>query len=63
MAIETDTNGLLWISTIRSGLYVYDPNEEKVLNLNQTDGLISDACLFTSSTFADNTLYFGTDEG
>ena len=63
MAIETDTNGLLWISTIRSGLYVYDPAEEKLLNLNQTDGLISDACLFTSSTFADNTLYFGTDEG
>ncbi|PVW12160.1 hybrid sensor histidine kinase/response regulator transcription factor [Marixanthomonas spongiae] len=63
MAMETDGNGLLWISTIRNGLYVYDPFEEKLLNLNETDGLISDACLFTSSTFAENTLYFGTDEG
>ncbi|HEY9170027.1 MAG TPA: two-component regulator propeller domain-containing protein [Lutibacter sp.] len=63
MAIETDNNGLLWISTIRNGIYVYNPNKKELLNFNQNDGLISDACLFTSSVFFNNILYFGTDQG
>lgn len=63
MAIETDNNGFLWISTIRNGIYVYNPYEKTLLNLNQNDGLISDACLFTSSAFFNNKIYFGTDLG
>lgn len=63
MAIETDNNGFLWISTIRNGIYVYNPNKKELLNFNQNDGLISDACLFTSSAFFNNKLYFGTDQG
>lgn len=63
MAIETDNNGFLWISTIRSGIYVYNPSKNELVNFNQNDGLISDACLFTSSAFFNNKLYFGTDQG
>ena len=63
MAIETDDNGLTWISTIADGIYIYNPSNKKLFNLREEDGLISNACLYTSSTSDGNTLYFGTDEG
>lgn len=63
MAIETDTNNLLWISTINNGLYVYNNESETLFNLKKEDGLISNACLYTSSAIYKNELYFGTDEG
>ena len=63
MAIETDANDLMWISTINDGIYVYDSLNSRLFNLREEDGLISNACLFTSSLKDENTLYFGTDKG
>lgn len=63
MAIETDANNLLWISTISNGIYVYNKAEESLINLRKTDGLLSNACLYTSSMYNGNELYFGTDKG
>ena len=63
MAIETDANNLLWISTINNGLYVYNDESETLFNLKEEDGLISNACLYTSSAHYKEELYFGTDEG
>ncbi len=63
MAITEDASGLFWISTIRNGLFVYDLQKDRLLNLNTEDGLISDACLFTSRLFYKNKLYFGTESG
>lgn len=63
MAITIDASGLLWISTIRNGLFVFDPERDRLLNLNTDDGLVSDACLFTSRLFYRDRLYFGTENG
>ncbi|MDT0557085.1 two-component regulator propeller domain-containing protein [Ichthyenterobacterium sp. W332] len=63
MAIETDANNLMWISTITDGIYIYDKANNRLLNLREEDGLISNACLYSSSTRDNNILYFGTDKG
>lgn len=63
MAIESDPNNLVWISTINKGLYVYNKEDETLFNLKEEDGLISNACLYTSSAIYKDELYFGTDEG
>ena len=63
MAIETDDRNLLWISTINNGLYIYNDENETLFNLKEEDGLISNACLYTSSAVYKDELYFGTDEG
>ncbi|WCO01742.1 two-component regulator propeller domain-containing protein [Psychroserpens ponticola] len=63
MAIETDVNNLMWVSTITDGIYVYNQRNNRLFNLREEDGLVSNACLYTSSTNDKNTLYFGTDNG
>lgn len=63
MAIETDENNLWWISTINNGIYVYNNENKTLFNLKEEDGLISNACLYTSSAIYKDELYFGTDEG
>ncbi|MGC1471111.1 MAG: response regulator [Psychroserpens sp.] len=63
MAIETDPNNLVWISTINKGIYVYNQEDKTLFNLKEEDGLISNACLYTSSATYKDELYFGTDEG
>ena len=62
MSIKVDKNNLLWISTIRNGLFVHDKTKNQYFNLNQSDGLISNACLFNSSFVHDGMLYFGTED-
>lgn len=63
MAIETDDQNFLWINTIKDGIFVYDTVNVNLINLNNNDGLISNSGLFTSSTFNNGKMYFGTDEG
>ena len=63
MAIESDNQGFFWISTANDGIFIYNPKDNSFLNLNETDGLISNACLYTSSEFANTKLFFGTDNG
>ncbi len=63
MAISEDASGLFWISTIRNGLFIYDLQKDRLQNLNTDDGLISDACLFTSRLFYKDELYYGTESG
>ncbi|MDN3493446.1 response regulator [Winogradskyella bathintestinalis] len=63
MAIQTDDDKSLWISTLSSGIIVYNTKNKKLINLRESDGLISDACLFTSSAFNGKELYFGTEQG
>ncbi|WP_047547154.1 hybrid sensor histidine kinase/response regulator transcription factor [Psychroserpens sp. Hel_I_66] len=63
MAIKTDSNNLLWISTIRDGIFIYDKEKKSLINLRETDGLNSNACLFTSSHYNGKELYFGTENG
>ncbi len=63
MSINADHSGLLWITTIRDGIFVYNPNENIFYNLTEEDGLISNACLVDSSIFFDDILYFGTEDG
>lgn len=63
MAIQTDKANRLWISTIKNGLYVYNEEKETLFNIKEEDGLISNACLYTSSAMYRDTIYFGTDEG
>ncbi|MCX7550623.1 response regulator, partial [Xanthomarina sp. F2636L] len=63
MAINSDTSGLFWISTIRNGVYVYDTKNDRMINFNTYDGLVSNACLFTSRLFYKDKLYLGTESG
>lgn len=62
MSLQIDKENLLWISTIRNGIFINDLKTNQYFNLNQKDGLISNAYLFNSSAFHDNKLYFGTED-
>ncbi|MAL23074.1 MAG: hybrid sensor histidine kinase/response regulator [Xanthomarina sp.] len=63
MAINSNAPGIYWISTIRNGIYVYDAIKDRLINFNASDGLVSNACLFTSRLFYKNEFYFGTEKG
>lgn len=65
MALRSDLDNRLWISTINDGLYVYDPDNGQFFNYTIEDGLISNSFLYSSGYYFDNDhiLYFGTDKG
>ena len=63
MSINMDYRGYFWISTIRDGIFVYDPITNNYCNLAKKEGLISDACLITSTLLYNDTLFFGTEDG
>ncbi|MDC8004128.1 response regulator [Aureisphaera galaxeae] len=65
MALRSDLDNRLWISTIGDGLYVYDQENGQFFNYTVEDGLISNSFLYSSGYYFDNDhiLYFGTDKG
>ncbi|MFC5045147.1 ATP-binding protein [Aquimarina hainanensis] len=65
MALEADTLNNLWITTINSGVYVYNLISKEWMHYTTKDGLISDAFLFTSMYYdqKEERLLAGTNNG